>query len=109
MISDRPVFVRPLQRLLHSRQQGDQAGIAHVLNLHHPLLVGDAVHMTPEVLLKTERKQTGGACVSMCQCLCLCGRVHSTYLLAVAGDAAQIAVELVGALCYTFLPLLVVR
>lgn len=34
--------------------------------------------------------------------------VCSTYLLVVAGDAAEVAVELVGALCYTLLSFLLV-
>ena len=34
--------------------------------------------------------------------------VHSTYLLVVAGNAAEVAVELIGAIRYTLLFLLVV-
>lgn len=50
-----PIFVCSLKRLLHSGQQGDQTCVAHVLDLHHPLLVRNAVHVTPEVLLKKTR------------------------------------------------------
>lgn len=70
------LFVCSLKRLLHSRQQGDQTCVAHVLDLHHPLLVRNTVHMTPEVLL------------------------------VVAGDAAEVAVKLVGALSHTILSFL---
>lgn len=56
-----PLFVCSLKRLLHSWQQSDQTCVAHVLDLHHPLLVRDTVHMTPEVL---EKKNKEGAGVS---------------------------------------------
>ena len=39
-----------LKRVLHAREQRHQTGVTHVLDLHHPLLVGEAVHVTAEVL-----------------------------------------------------------
>lgn len=51
---NKPLFVCSLKRLLHTWQQSHQAGVAHVLDLHHPLLVRNTVHMTPEVLGKKQ-------------------------------------------------------
>lgn len=89
-----PIFVCSLKRLLYSWQQSNQTGVTHVLYLHHPLLVRNAVHVTPEVLhtkKQTENRElrlnSNGYKLFLC--------VYLSYLLVVAGDAAEVAVELV--------------
>ena len=154
-----PVFVGSLKWVLHAWQQRDQTGVTHVLDLHHPLLVGEAVHVTAEVLPRHKYSQrlgentiasvqyamshaphlmddlsqvsynTVSAYVQKRQhllvintfCIHLphwataqihtvnkgtlqwtdghpCYTVHHPHLLAVAGNAAEVAVELVGPL-----------